>query len=280
MSSTAVSWAINVNISTGGGGSAIAAKSVLLALAWYADPNGGSARPGRTLLAQHCGCDVSTVVRSLRLLERLGLIVKTRGASRYGAAEYRLTLGEGANVSTGGSVPPVRDASQGSVPPVRDASQGSVPPVDLLTGGSVQSKGGSVHPQHMNSTTDLEKPLQGKKPLDGFADVEGAWVSLLGHGHCANAQDRSALASYCEQHGVEKVIKALHVLSVERDAANAAGRPWRRVAVRWVLDRIKDLSKPKTRKRQTIADGWRGVQESAGSHGSLSDRLKKGDNAR
>jgi hypothetical protein len=275
-----VSWAININISTGGGGSAIAAKSVLLALAWYADPNGGSARPGRNLLSQHCGCDVSTVVRSLRHLERLGLIVKTRGASRYGAAEYRLPLGKIIDASTGVSVPPVNDAPPGSVPPVDCGKGGSVPPVNMSTGGSVQQKGGSVHPQYMNSTPDLLKALKGKKPLDGFADVEGAWVNLLAHGHCANAQDRSALVAYCEQHGVEKVIKALHVLSVERDGAKAAGRDWRRVSVRWVLDRIKDLSKPKARKRQTITDGWRGVKESAVGHGSLSDRLKKGDNAR
>ena len=85
---------------------------------------------------------------------------------------------------------------------------------------------------------------------------------------------------YAREHTVEKVIKALHTLQVERKQAKAAGRDWRRVSVSWVLDRIRDQSKPKNRKRQTIADGWRGVTESASRKGSLSDRLKKHDNAR
>lgn len=68
-------------------------KGVALALASYADADGGSVRPGTARIAVDCEISYQVAKRCVAALRELGLITVVRQGNRQGQAdEYRLTL--------------------------------------------------------------------------------------------------------------------------------------------------------------------------------------------
>jgi pyocin large subunit-like protein len=70
-------------------------KLVLVALADYADDQGGSVFPAVATLARKCGIDETTCRRALRGLEEDGLIVVVAEARQHRPREYRMQLRAG-----------------------------------------------------------------------------------------------------------------------------------------------------------------------------------------
>ena len=67
-------------------------KTLVLILASYADPDGGSIYPSLKTLALLTGRDIRNVRRQIRGLEADGLLVQTKPASRTQGAEFRLVI--------------------------------------------------------------------------------------------------------------------------------------------------------------------------------------------
>ena len=65
-------------------------KFTLVGLANHADPDGGRIFPGEARLARYVQCDVRTIRRHLRVLERAGLIEQVAPAEQHRPTEYRI----------------------------------------------------------------------------------------------------------------------------------------------------------------------------------------------
>lgn len=120
--------------------SAQSVKSVLLAMAWYADQDGFS-WPAVKTIAQHTGFDARTVQRALRAAEDQGLI-EARGDRRRRALYHlraaigcTLTPGEspGLDAREGGDSPGVSIQKGGESPGVTEAEGGEPPGSRVVT---------------------------------------------------------------------------------------------------------------------------------------------------
>ena len=132
-------------------------KLVLVALADYADNQGGSVFPAVATLARKCGIDETTCRRALRRLEGDGWIVVVREARQHRPRTYRLQLRPGnappLDVSRAGAT----HVRAGAVPTQRgrSAPQSVIDPSKNQEGGAVaDSEQGSTTPAEAKATVE------------------------------------------------------------------------------------------------------------------------------
>jgi hypothetical protein len=102
-------------------------KLVLVALADFADDQGGSVFPAVPTLARKCGIDETTCRRTLRGFERDGLIALVSEARQHRPRNYRLQLRAGA------------------APPLDVARAGNAPSLKAARAGTAHARAGTAH---------------------------------------------------------------------------------------------------------------------------------------
>jgi len=172
-----------------------AQKLILLRLADYAADSGGSVWPARETLAKACGCDESTIKRTLKAFRECGLLhlVREGGAGPKDTNEWLLNvelliaLSSGNLKLVGGSK--VLEIEGHTEPVDNDENKGGTMPPILSTRGSFEhlrgsfgpSKGVTSAPQSTTKNHHIETPLRASAREGPNYDLKSEAGSVPAH---------------------------------------------------------------------------------------------------
>lgn len=235
--------------------SVVAAKSVLNAIAWYTDENGGDSHPGAGRLSTHTGLTVRSVRRVLAALEAAELIaragnVRTDG-TRTKSTIYRVTV-------TG-------DTVTGATPSPLAPPKGATPSPFRVV------KGATPSPEQNNTT------LNTTSAREGLGEVSEAWLHCTRHvarrGVCLTSAEVVALSSMLDRFELLEILDAIG--EIDR-------REYPRPLIPWIADKIENRRKRQKKKKANAGDSitraWQGRAGRVAPSASIAERLKERGN--
>ena len=270
-------------------------KSVLLAVAWYANPETGEAHPGRQLLADHTATSTKSVSRALIGLEMLGLIEVVSRGNRYGATVLKVVDDSNVRRDPGSHIEDVLKGTGGPIElkgtggPLLGMLEGTRGPL-LGTRGPLLGTGGPPNSiNRINSTTNrgrereptaddatparmphAQRPRPAREAgqfLDGngvdvsdrVAEVVTSWQSIQDSGLDIPAAERAQLLNRIRKHPIDDVLGAIAEIEKGKKRAADGGRRWKRIGVEWIDGRIADLKTKRNAKprRGDIEASWK-----------------------
>lgn len=257
MSKQAYQWAAALTVPVKPGGSSVLAKSVLLCLAWHADADGQNARPSRSTISTHTGASVRSIVRALQQLEECGAISKQSGHNNHSTATYALNLKSDSLSFKSANVSNFKSDSLS----LKSANVS-------FKSANVSVKSANVSPKQINSNNRLTDESA------ATTELINKWVDISGQ-LAVSPVDGRALTNIISIHGVDKFRAALDELDRDKKKMAQVGKPWRRLSIKAILDRIE---RAEQRRKKTVGvsldDAW-GRSRPSAQQSSLFEKLGK-----
>lgn len=273
MSGRAYRWAIKQDLK-------LASKSVLLAIAWYADEAGKNSHPGAPLLSRHTGMTIRSVRRALSDLESAGLI-RRDGFSRKGdrvefsrSAVYSLPINESDTVSPSDSVEhDTVSPSLMSVEHDRESPSKVERDTASLSEGVERD---NVSPYYNNNQHSIDSVLSERASLNISEAVEQWRICSNQNGVVPRQTDQNAILGFVKQYTLKEVLDAISAIAEDEHP---------RPRVFWIRDRIEQRRKRKEKRKQQqqqqrsrsgidIESAWSKVTPESLNGESIASRLK------